>query len=110
VINPGEGFYQKALNIILEKTDNPVIYIFSDDIAWVKQNVEFPYSTKFVSEPDYIELFLMSQCKYNIIANSTFSWWAAWLNTFEGKIVVAPKNWHNSKANKSIYPSDWITI
>ena len=104
------GYYQKALNLLLQKIESPEIFIFSDDLVWAKSNVKFPFPVTFVFEPDYIEMFLMSQCKHNIIANSTFSWWAAWLNSNSEKIVVAPKSWHNKKANTKIYPAEWTVI
>jgi hypothetical protein len=103
-------YYSKSLEIIKSKVKNPELFIFSDDIEWVKKNMNFPFPATFVTEKDYIELFIMSKCKHNIIANSTFSWWAAWLNQYEKKIIIAPKTWHNKKANKSIYPKDWIKI
>ena len=68
---------------------------FSDDIDWVRRNFSLKYKCFFItpsiSGEEHIDLFLMSQCKHNIIANSTFSWWAAWLNNNERKIIISPK-------------------
>ncbi|MBP9819217.1 alpha-1,2-fucosyltransferase [Candidatus Woesebacteria bacterium] len=70
------------------------IYIFSDDIDWCRQHVSFAYDTVYVDQhKDVYDMYIMSQCKHFIIANSTFSWWAAWLAEYPGKIVIAPKYW-----------------
>jgi len=111
------NYYQKALekvNKILQNK-NIEIFVFSDDIVWAKENLKFPYTTHFVSSPDiqdYEELFLMSLCKHNIIANSTFSWWGAWLNQYQNKIVVGPKQWFANKTTEEldILPPEWIKI
>ncbi len=110
----GVDYYQKSMNMVKEKIFNPVFFIFSDDIVWAKENFigsEFV----FVSCPeieDVEEMILMSKCKHNIIANSSFSWWGAWLNNNPGKIVIAPKRWfNNKKANQNdIVPESWIKI
>ena len=86
--------------------------IFSDDIEWCKENFKGSQFT-FIHEDDYVELYLMSMCQHNIIANSTFSWWGAWLNTNQNKKVIAPKNWFGMNAQlktKNIYCKDWIVI
>lgn len=107
-------YYKKALAIINIK--NPNIYVFSDDIDWVRENFKFlPRNTYFVSKHKFTsaqEITLMSLCKHNIIANSSFSWWGAWLNKNEDKIVIAPKKWTKSMlfVNKSITPKDWYRI
>jgi len=109
------GYYEKAISWIKEKVDSPVFFVFSDDIAWAKDNFK---GSEFVlvSSPeieDVEELILMSKCKHNIIANSSFSWWGAWLNSNLNKIIIAPKNWfNNEKANKNndIIPDKWIKI
>lgn len=94
-------YYEKAINLIKEKnspqTPNqmPNFYIFTDDPKWAKENLKIENAV-FVSDfnlEDYEEMFLMSKCKHNIIANSTFSWWGAWLNEKPDKIVIAPKKW-----------------
>jgi hypothetical protein len=88
--------------------------IFSDDIEWCKQNFignQFMFVT---GELDYIDLYLMSLCYHNIIANSSFSWWGAWLNKYEGKRVVAPRKWfgpaHDNMIIKDVIPEKWIKI
>lgn len=89
-------YYRKALKYMSEYVENPVYLIFSDDIKWVKENMEFAGRKIYVSEmgfADYEELTIMKHCKHNIIANSTFSYWAAYLNDNPDKIVVCPKRW-----------------
>jgi len=112
-------YYLKAIDIITKSIDKPHLYIFSDEPRWVKENMNFEYPTTYISHNttnDYEDLFLMSQCKHNIIANSTFSWWGAWLNINPDKIVIAPKIWFknlqdNNRINFSdLYPQQWIKI
>ena len=81
----------------------------------MKENFELGDSAVYVSRPelkDYEELILMSKCKHNIIANSSFSWWGAWLNANPDKIVIAPKQWFKTKKvnTKDIIPESWIKI
>ncbi len=89
------------------------ILVFSDDIKWCKENF---IGSKFIfieGEEDYIDLWLMSLCEHNIIANSSFSWWGAWLNQNPNKKVIAPKIWFgpNKKLNtKDIIPKEWIKV
>lgn len=108
-------YYIKALEKITEilKMKNMEIFVFSDDILWAKENLDFPHQMYFVSDPriaDYEEMWLMSLCKHNVIANSTFSWWGAWLNNNPNKIVVGPKQWFNGKTSEElgILPKEWI--
>jgi hypothetical protein len=109
-------YYAKALEYIASKIGKEItVFIFSDDIEWVKKNIVIPYPATYVSTPnipDYEELILMSQCHYHIIANSSFSWWGAWLDPSNDKIVVAPKQWVRTGANatKDIVHSSWIRI
>jgi hypothetical protein len=107
------AYYEKAIEYILKKVDDPVFYIFSDDIEWAKKNLKAPNDV-FVSQPnikDFEEMFLMSKCKHNIIANSSFSWWGAWLNRYEKKIVVAPTPWFNANEKLiDLIPNSWIQI
>jgi hypothetical protein len=108
-------YYREALQLITEKSPHPVFYVFSDDIEWAKENLSFPYPVLFVSEkniPDYEELVLMSLCKHHIIANSSFSWWGAWLGTDPEQVVIAPKQWiaDPSLNTEDLYPEGWIKI
>jgi len=108
--------YQKAVRFIAEKINDPRFFIFSDDIEWVKQNLDIPYSKIFVSNAnetkDCEELILMSLCKHNITANSSFSWWGAWLNQNHSKIVISPDKWFNDKIGnaKDLIPENWIKL
>jgi hypothetical protein len=109
------AYYTQALALIKSKISAPVFYVFSDDIAWVKEN--FPANEKmvFVSGPeakDYEELILMSRCRHNIIANSSFSFWGAWLNQNPDQIVIAPKKWNNryDKHYQDLLPSEWLRL
>jgi hypothetical protein len=107
-------YYQQAVETICKKITNPSFFIFSDDPEWTKNNLKFDYPIKFVThngpEKNFEDLRLMSHCKHNIIANSTFSWWGAWLNANPDKIVIAPKNWFaDPKINtEDLIPNNWI--
>lgn len=111
-------YYRKAVEKIIHLCENPRFFIFSDDINWAKQNLEqLCPQAEFVGAytKDYQDLILMSRCKHNIIANSTFSWWGAWLNSNPDKIVVAPGKWFaderlNAKRIKHLIPKNWIQI
>lgn len=109
-------FYRKAIAIIAQRVKKPGFVIFSDDPDWCKANLRLRYPTVYVShnlgKKDYEDMRLMSECEHNIIANSTFSWWGAWLNSNPDKIVIAPKNWFNDKSinTKDLIPQSWIKI
>jgi hypothetical protein len=103
-------YYQKALEKI---GTNSLYLIFSDDINWCKQVFKGSGLIFIENEMDFIELWMMSLCNNNIIANSSFSWWGAWLNKNENKTVIAPETWfgptvtHNTK---DLYCDNWIII
>ena len=105
-------YYQRAIQYIKTLYPNPVFLIFSDDLEWVKGNLKFEGKRVYVNEDkkmqDYEELLVMSKCKSNIIANSTFSWWAAWLNQNEEKCVIAPEKWFPGQ--EGIVPEEWVCI
>ena len=107
-------YYQNSVSFINERVGDGQLYVFSDDIKWCKQHFKFNQPTHFVehTEADYWDLFLMSKCKHNIIANSSFSWWAAWLNKNEGKIVVSPNNWYQEEVTQPVdlIPDGWIKM
>lgn len=109
------AYYQKALEIVKNKFPNVQLFIFSDDIEWAKANLKFSSPMVFVSNPALNpaeELWLMGLCKHQIIANSTFSWWAAWLNKNPQKIVVSPSRWLVAEDIKTdnLLSSSWIKI
>ncbi len=113
------NYYMKAIK---KMPKDSVFLIFSDDIDWCKQNFpDLPEKFKFIegnldyeSNKDYEDLYIMSHCKNNIIANSTFSWWGAWLNRNENKIVIAPSLWFGPAFNgyntNDLYCEGWIKI
>ena len=107
-------YYEKAISYISDKVQDPSFFVFSDNLAWVKKNISFnTYAVFYVSEsgvPDHEELFLMSRCTHNIIANSSFSWWGAWLNPNPSKIIIAPKKWSNNDSGLNIIPASWIKM
>lgn len=108
------NYYEKAVAKIQEAHANAQFFIFSDDIDWVKNNLKISASVTYVEDPslsDADELYLMSQAKHNIIANSSFSWWSAWLNDNDQKIVVAPDPWFEKTIyDKNLIPASWIKI
>ena len=109
------SYYQKGIEIIRSKISNPQFYFFSDDIKWAKENfknTDATFVSGEISKTHFEDLYLMSQCGHNIIANSSFSWWAAWLNNNNDKIVIAPEKWFGSgpKDTQDIIPDDWIKI
>lgn len=114
----GLDYYENALKLITNKIENPILFIFSDDINWVKENLVTNIDKVYVdhnnADTNYEDLRLMSLCKHNIIANSSFSWWGAWLNTNQSKIVIAPKRWYSDveKNNQTVdlIPDSWIRI
>ncbi len=112
----GSDYYARAIECIAQRVPSPHFFVFSDDIEWCKQNlaIQFPvtYAEPSTSGPRAaFHLELMSRCKHNIIANSTFSWWGAWLNANPQKIVIAPKRWYaDVSLAGDIVPSSWTTL
>ena len=109
-------YYENAVKQITERVENPHFYIFSDDLVWAKENITFIKDITFVELddmiPDHEEMYLMSRCRHNIIANSSFSWWGAWLNKNPQKIVIAPRQWFqvDDFDTRDLLPSDWSTL
>ncbi len=112
-------YYKNAVEYISNNNEKTItLFIFSDDIDWVRNNVKFDCETFYVdinsAKQGYFDLELMKNCKHNIIANSSFSWWGAWLNENESKIVVAPKWWmkdiDTTRENIDIIPEGWIIL
>jgi hypothetical protein len=104
------------LKAIKQMSKDSIFLVFSDDIQWCKENFpDIPEKFKFIEGmEDYEDLFIMSKCKNNIICNSTFSWWGAWLNNNSNKIVVAPSKWfgdaYASYDTSDLYCNGWIKI
>lgn len=106
-------YYRNAITHMQRQVKTPILYIFSDDIQWCKNNLTFIDNAYFVDDTESAidDLVLMQNCKANIIANSTFSWWGAWLNLSQ-RLQVAPRNWFCSEDRNSqeIYPRSWFII
>ncbi|MFH6909231.1 alpha-1,2-fucosyltransferase [Vibrio fluvialis] len=110
----GKNYYKLAVEYIKNKFGSNVTFmVFSDDLSWVKKEYDFLKCEMVVypsNDTDYEDLYFMSKCDAHIIANSTFSWWGAWLGENREKLVVAPKEWYRNKSSIDIVPSDWIRI
>ena len=96
------------------KPDTEIFVVFSDDIKWCKENFIGNNFYFVENEKDYIEMYLMSSCNNNIISNSSFSWWSAWINENENKKIIGPKNWFGPSlsniSDRDIIPLEWIKI
>lgn len=108
-------YYQEAVREIAKRVSNPTFFIFSDDKKWVKENIHLPFPTIFVNhngpEKDYEDLRLMSNCSHFINANSSFSWWGAWLSKNKRKVVIVPnKLVKKDRDMKDFIPAGWIQI
>ena len=112
----GIPYYEKAVSLLMSKyLPKIAVFVFSDDIVWAKENLRLTCPIYFVSNPnipDYEEIILMSKCSHHILANSTFSWWGAWLNPNHDKIVIVPRQWIANKTVDQIdlIPKEWIQI
>lgn len=108
-----EEYYEQAINRVeLAIKGNKSFFVFSDDLQWVKDHISLPMSTVFVSNyevPQFAYIYLMSLCKVNIISNSTFSWWGAYLNRCVDKLVIAPSRWIFT-SNETLALDNWIKI
>jgi hypothetical protein len=118
-------YYKNAVDEISKHQNNLKFFIFSNDLDWAKENLNFIYNVEFVDlnyNRDYLgkadieEFFLMKHCKHNIIANSSFSWWPAYLNENDSKVIILPKKWFNDVSFQKKYEEsplalpNWITL
>ncbi|MES2762089.1 MAG: alpha-1,2-fucosyltransferase [Bacteroidota bacterium] len=109
-------YYKQAIKTLTDLYTDLRFFVFSDDIEWCRANLNIPGDTCFISHNtganSYLDMHLMSLCKHNIIANSSFSWWGAWLNNYKDKVVIAPKKWFvdSSIDTKDLYPKNWLTL
>lgn len=110
----GLDYYKEAINQLTKKVKDPTFFVFSDDPEWCKQNLKIDFPSTYVSHNKVgsEDMRLMTQCQYHIIANSSFSWWGAWLNPKTDKLVYAPKKWFNDTGmdTKDIIPDKWIIL
>lgn len=110
------SYYRKCIAAIVQKVQSPHFFVFSDDPNWAINNIKIEYPTKFITHngPDKgcDDMRLMSLCRHFILANSSFSWWGAWLNSYPHKLVYAPEKWFNSSDLNTIdlLPKKWITM
>lgn len=105
-------YFKKAMEQMSQLVPNAQYIVFSDDVEWCKENIEFPEGTKFETgkDPIWEKLRLMYSCKNFIISNSTFSWWVQFLSRNDNKIVIAPKKWNNFEYCDLIYDKSWKLI
>lgn len=114
VLSP--AYYQRAIALIAARLPHPRFFVFSDDLAWARANLHLPGPTTFVGHNGEArpaeDLRLMSACRHHVIANSSFSWWGAWLSAASDKIVVAPKYWGCRPESyfPQLFPAGWICL
>lgn len=113
----GIDYYVRAIEYIRQKIKHPVLYIFSNDIGWCVQNITplaRGLSVYYISHntgcDSFWDLFLMSKCKSMILANSSFSWWAAYLNVEEASIIISPEKWVNRDYDQDVFLKQWIKL
>ncbi len=113
------NYFSRAFTLIEERIENPTYVVFTDDIEWVKKELLPIRKDAFVVDGNnnsnsWIDMYLMTLCKHNIIANSTFSWWGAWLNNNLEKVIIAPEKWfaltHLNEQSTDLIPAEWIKI
>lgn len=111
-----QNYYFRCVEEITQTVKHPHFFIFSDEPEWARDNLKLPFSTTLVdhngADKNYEDMRLMSQCKHHIIANSSFSWWGAWLNNNPEKIVITPIAWFEDKTHNidDVIPSGWLKI
>lgn len=112
-------YYMRAVEYVRKHVQNPVFYVFTDNPQWVKDNLpSFNYTlvdwNEVAGKTQFRDMQLMSCCKHNVIGNSTYSWWGAWLNPNPDKIVIAPNKWLNPPsdffAKNDVVPENWIKL
>lgn len=110
----GLKYYYNTVSFFNSRVDNPLYVVFSDDSDWTKANLSIKQDCLFVNcnsgKDAYLDMLLMSECNHNCIANSSLSWWGAWLNRNPEKVVVAPKYWFANKPSREIVPNSWMLL
>ena len=109
------SFYCSAIEYIAKKVDAPRFFVFSDDPEWAKSNIRTHYPTEYIDHNhgscSFADMQLMSRCSHHIIANSSFSWWGAWLNPDPRKLVIGPRTWFaNPRRLDNPCPPEWTLL
>jgi hypothetical protein len=109
-----DEYYENAMEYVRDRVDNPRFFVFSNDVRWCEEHYGGCEDVVIVKGNDedacYNDLNLMRYCRHDIIANSSFSWWGAWLNENAEKIVIAPKVWLNGEKTPDIWCDGWIRM
>ncbi len=108
-----KNYYERAIDLMREKVQNPTFVFFSNDIKWVKENITVdgcPCYYESGKDEQWELMRLMSSCKHFIISNSTFHWWAQYLSPNKDKIVIAPSRWYNDEFKSALFQESWLTI
>jgi hypothetical protein len=109
-------YYRAAVRYVAERTENPHFWIFSDDMAWTKEQLKLDFPCRYVEHnqgaESYNDMRLMTLCRHHVIANSSFSWWGAWLAAHPARIVVAPERWFRGAPHDSsdLIPENWVRL
>ncbi len=109
------SYYNKAISYFIEQDREVRFLVISNDISWVQKNMKIPNAEylvggSFDNYQNWYDMCIMSHCRHNIIANSTFSWWGAWLNNHKDKIVICPKRWENKHPGRGPACEKWVVI
>jgi hypothetical protein len=109
-------YYLDAVSTLVSLGVQPRLFVFSDDIPWAQASLRFDFPVTFVghnpASADHEALRLMSMCRHHIIANSSFSWWGAWLGSHPDKVVIAPRKWFNGATHdtRDLIPASWRQV
>ena len=106
-------YYLTAVDELRKRVANPHFYVFSDDLPWVRENIPLDHAVYVdcnSGSDSWQDMMLMSCCRHNVLGNSTFSWWGAWLNPNPEKTVVAPKKWFANSDTPYILPQEWTGV
>jgi hypothetical protein len=113
----GEDYYRRGIDWIKANVQDPWLFVNSDDMPWCREHLKFDLPTTYLDEARAgwkfgEQLQLMTMCKHFLIPNSTFAWWAAWLGTRDGKLVVCPRRWFRNESitSKDLIPPSWVTL
>jgi hypothetical protein len=112
----GPDYYRQAMDLVAGRSPGARFYLFSDDLGWARANIGFGHPVEYVDvngpEAEYEDLRLMGLCRHHIIANSSFSWWAAWLGEGPDTMVIAPARWFAERGpdSRDLVPERWIRL